>query len=515
MRPGVLYFTIFTWTSVSGGRFTAPFLQQEALMTDAYIGMALGMQLGLIILLSSPAGFLADSLEKQYPHYGRAIVICMGILIGAVAQLLQAFVKFVWWNESSKPNIQSLYFWSFILRTMYSIGYAMVEPVLDGLTLSHLQKEGRDNSEYGKERVFGAVGWAFGNGIMGHTIDLWGFKAMYWCNAAASIVCFLSVWLFAFSEKHEMAAKIPYQHIAVEYCRSTSEFSSCTTKPVSSHEQSYKKTCRIHDCHQGAFTTENTPLLVNEIAYKKSNSMSCHKDNKRQTTKVCSLTDEESQKRGIHIKSLGYWQTELKPLLNVLFASLYGTGFLFAFTLLSAGGAVVENLVFLFYETMGSNFTVCGLSVLVTVVFELPIFVMAPFLLTWMGGPVRMLFWGTAAFIVRVTTYTLVPQGKFGWLLVIESLHGVSYAFYKTSGVEFMAKLATPGREATAQGILNGLRGLGAVMGLSVAGWAQEIFGPRIMYRSFGAVNLLGLLVLLITERGENTTGITSLAISN
>jgi len=276
-----------------------------------------------------------------------------------------------------------------------------------------------------------------------------------------------------------------------------------------------KKTCRIHDCHQGAFTTENTPLLVNEIAYKKSNSMSCHKDNKRQTTKVCSLTDEESQKRGIHIKSLGYWQAELKPLLNVLFASLYGTGFLFAFTLLSAGGAVVENLVFLFYETMGSNFTVCGLSVLVTVVFELPIFVMAPFLLTWMGGPVRMLFWGTAAFIVRVTTYTLVPQGKFGWLLVIESLHGVSYAFYKTSGVEFMAKLATPGSEATAQGILNGLRGLGAVMGLSVAGWAQEIFGPRIMYRSFGAVNLLGLLVLLITERGENTTGITSLAISN
>lgn len=494
MRPRWLYLTIFIWTAVSGGRFTAPFLESEASMSDTYIGFALALQLGLIIVFSSPAGLLADALEKKCKHTGRSYVLSMGIGMGTLALLLQIVVRdwfaagladggSVGYSKSSK----SMHLWSFFLRIIYALGYAMVEPVLDGLTLSYLKDEGNDQADFGKERLFGAIGWAIGNSAMGRAIDIWGFKAMYLCNMVAASLSFLAICAFAQFEK----TKLTVERTALQCQGATVRFNGCKniqneaadeTSPLLLQTTTETECCSF-------LTTECSPpkeffaegMEKNNYTYKSPKTESEEQAVLHETVKI-SLS------------------AQLLKIIEVLFASRYGAGFLFAYTLLSLGGAVVENMVFLFYEFLGTSYTVCGLSVIVTVLFELPIFHLAPKFLEKIG-PYKMMQIAITAFIVRVTSYTFVPEGRFGLLLLVESLHGVSFAFYKTSGVEFVAEVCPKGSEATGQGVLNALRGLGSVLGLTFAGWAEERFGPRSMYRGLAVINFFAIVALAFTEQ--------------
>jgi hypothetical protein len=60
-RPRVLYFSVFTWISLTGGRFTAPFLEDQVHhWTSAQIGLCLALQQVVGSLTTSWAGSAAD-----------------------------------------------------------------------------------------------------------------------------------------------------------------------------------------------------------------------------------------------------------------------------------------------------------------------------------------------------------------------------------------------------------------------------------------------------------------------
>jgi hypothetical protein len=94
--------------------------------------------------------------------------------------------------------------------------------------------------------------------------------------------------------------------------------------------------------------------------------------------------------------------------------------------------SVVENLIFLYFEFLGGSNTLCGLTVAVTVLFELPIFHYASEVLRWMELPVWMFQWGCVAYVVRVIGYSIVPESRAMWVLVLEPLHGVTIGFVLT-----------------------------------------------------------------------------------
>eukprot|EP00525_Craspedostauros_australis_P006438 CAMPEP_0198126408 /NCGR_PEP_ID=MMETSP1442-20131203/44754_1 /TAXON_ID= /ORGANISM="Craspedostauros australis, Strain CCMP3328" /LENGTH=56 /DNA_ID=CAMNT_0043786189 /DNA_START=75 /DNA_END=242 /DNA_ORIENTATION=+ len=52
-----------------------------------------------------------------------------------------------------------------------------------------------------------------------------------------------------------------------------------------------------------------------------------------------------------------------------------------------------------------------GITVLLTVALEIPIFQIAPRLLEWLGTE-RMFLLGAAAYIVRVIGYSIIPTGQ-------------------------------------------------------------------------------------------------------
>ena len=74
---------------------------------------------------------------------------------------------------------------------------------------------------------------------------------------------------------------------------------------------------------------------------------------------------------------------------------------------------MVESLVFLYFEFLGSSYTMMGATVLLTVALEIPLFQIAPKLLQWLGTQ-RLLLLGASAYVVRVLGYSAIPKGHIG-----------------------------------------------------------------------------------------------------
>jgi len=68
-------------------------------------------------------------------------------------------------------------------------------------------------------------------------------------------------------------------------------------------------------------------------------------------------------------------------LVLLAFGTAYGAAFEFCYFILNTGFSVVKKMVFLFLEFLGGSNTVCGITVAVTVVFEIPMFHIAPAML--------------------------------------------------------------------------------------------------------------------------------------
>jgi len=192
-------------------------------------------------------------------------------------------------------------------------------------------------------------------------------------------------------------------------------------------------------------------------------------------------------------------------LIQIIFGTVYGASFLLSFFILNSGTSVVESLVFLFFEFMGSSYTLCGFTTTVTVLFEIPIFQYGDFLLKNLGSG-KMLIIACLAYVTRVFGYTLIPRNHIALVLLLEPLHGVTYAFSQLSVVEFFARHTPPGYEARGQGILSLVRGLASFIGLSVGGWSEQTYGPVIMYRGFATAVSFAILQFFVSEKFANKT---------
>lgn len=184
----------------------------------------------------------------------------------------------------------------------------------------------------------------------------------------------------------------------------------------------------------------------------------------------------------------------LMKLLGMAFSTTHRIAFFVVFGLLNIGMAVVENLIFLFYqESLGSTKTMCGVTVACTVIFELPVFYNAPNILRAIG-PGRLLIIASLAFIMRTIGYVMVPN--MGWpVLCLDMLHGVSFACSQIAAVEFIAQIMPNTYEASGQGLLLLVRGLGATSGLFFGGLVEDRIGGRGLYACLSGVVTIGLLI--------------------
>jgi Na+/melibiose symporter-like transporter len=416
-RPRSLYFTVFLWISFTQGRFLAPFLEHEASLSASQIGTLLAIHQGTKVLTSSVAGSWADAMERRYPGRGRAIVMALGVTMGALFFLLHGMARIA-------PQIAFLQStaWYGLLRICYSASTSFIFPVMDGICLEFLKGQpGTSAKDYGKERLYGAVSWAVTNLFMGPGLDYFGFTILYPLTILSTVILLATI----------------------------------------------------------AFYTGDQSTDKRLVEKRRSDIVSDEDDGDR-----LSANNERQDKNEEP-------QMTTISLLRMMIMSWFGVPFLFAVVTLSSGQAVVENFVFLFFEFLGSSYLMMGVTVVLTVAFEIPIFQIAPTLLDKLGSGVLLLV-ASVAYMVRVIGYSLVPKGKVGYVLLLEPLHGVTYGCSATAGVDFMSSMVPPGYEASGQGLLQVFVGTGSILGLLMGGWVEETLGPRIMYRIAATVVLIG-----------------------
>jgi MFS family permease len=157
---------------------------------------------------------------------------------------------------------------------------------------------------------------------------------------------------------------------------------------------------------------------------------------------------------------------------------------------------VVERLLFIYLtgELQGSIF-LCGLTVGVTVLLELPIFAWSERLIARFGDD-AMILTAMSAYVVRVYGYTLLTADTRYYILPLELLHGITFACYYSAAQQFVRDRSHKAWLGATQNILAALLScLGGGTGSIVGGWVLETYGARVMYR-YAAYIISALIAL-------------------
>lgn len=174
MRPGYLYFSIFIWLVLTGGRFTATFLETIASFDDAIIGITISIQILIGSLLGSVGAIYSDRLELKYPKKGRLYCLAGAIILGTISFEIHGLLKILFKEKTTYSLVLNI-----VARIMYASFSAVLFPVLDGITLAYLKKHQCAESAYGRERLFGAVSWAVSSMTIGPLLDYQGFDIFF------------------------------------------------------------------------------------------------------------------------------------------------------------------------------------------------------------------------------------------------------------------------------------------------------------------------------------------------
>mmetsp|Transcript_26796 Transcript_26796/g.63900 ORF Transcript_26796/g.63900 Transcript_26796/m.63900 type:complete len:432 (+) Transcript_26796:463-1758(+) len=347
--------------------------------------------------------------------------------------------------------------WFILLRILYAIGGCFVFPVMDAICVDFLKKEGRQE-DYGKERLYGAISWAFTHLLIGPCLDYTQDFAivLYPMSIVAMVGVLISLYLY-------------------------DSGGPCTTSIMSS---GLSPSVTTKACHPG-MKRRTSDLVID------NNNGGQDEVGDTNGSKCTNNASDESGRQQQQRNSMGFISV-----FTVFGTSLFSVAFLIALVTLSSGQAVVNDLVFLLFEYLGSSYTLMSFTVVLTVAFEIPLFQIAPKLLEIFGSP-GLLMLASVCYIVRVIGYTLIPAGKTAWVLILEPLHGVTYATSQTASVDFAANMVSQsGSEALAQGALQFFSGGGSVLGVGFGGWMQEKWGPVTMYRGSALVVIIGATIL-------------------
>lgn len=174
---------------------------------------------------------------------------------------------------------------------------------------------------------------------------------------------------------------------------------------------------------------------------------------------------------------------------------------------LGAGTLIVESLMFLYFvnELHASN-SVCGLTVVVTVLFEIPLFAQAPNLLRRYGASTLLVI-GSIAYVIRVVGYA--AAGNTWVIVLLEPLHGVTFACTHVASVAYVSERGPGGLEATAQTVVSVVSGVGSMVGLGLGGIIMQEAGSRLLCRAC-AVAVGVAAGMFVAANGTRTTSTTA-----
>jgi PPP family 3-phenylpropionic acid transporter len=167
------------------------------------------------------------------------------------------------------------------------------------------------------------------------------------------------------------------------------------------------------------------------------------------------------------------------------------------------GMATVTTYLFPFMEQVGASRGLMGLSQTIATLAELPFLFFANRLIDRFHAR-GLLLLSMAVVGVRLLLYWAFPTPTA--ILIIQLLHGLTFATIWVAGVSYAHENAPAGVEATAQGIFGStMMGVGAAAGNFFGALLMEAVGGRQMYLFMGLMVLVSLGLFLLIEKRIST----------
>jgi MFS family permease len=174
--------------------------------------------------------------------------------------------------------------------------------------------------------------------------------------------------------------------------------------------------------------------------------------------------------------------------------------FLLEVVIMGGGMATVERLLFLYMvNDLEASTLLCGLSVGVNVLFELPIFWYASKFMAVLGHD-GMFILAMASFVFRLYGYTLLTPATKWFILPLEIMHGITFACFWIVSTDISKVLVhqTQGafwKTAIPNSVQMLYGALGVSLGSVIGGWAMSRYGSRVMY--IYTASMVGVTLIL------------------
>lgn len=425
------------------GRFTSVFLASFGL-SPVQVGIVLSVPILLSLVSSTAGSIVADKMSN-----GKArVILACNILSSAAFQLLAVPV-----GTSNTHR----FVYSAVIFGLSDFTLKPVFPVMDAYTLEFLEKTGGNKKNYGKERLWGAVSWAVAHLALGASLDQVGFPLVYLGNVVATVL--LAVLI---TSGYTCGAHPP-----------------CTTAPQKQNENA-ESGARVEE------QKENLPQSAVPQVEQSQNHETTTQDDENKF-----LGDDEE---AIFLESSTGTLGEPAQKMGVL--NLYrwiltdvpSVAFLITMACINVGTSVVENLIFLmFYKDLKASSFLCGVTVVITVLFEIPLFAASDYIHNVLGCTSMMVV-GMLCHVIRVMFYSVLDPEHSWFLLIVEPLHGVTFALVRMASVQEMSNIAPPHLQATAQSIVGGCSVIGNVIGTFGGGFVLENYGSVTVYRGLATL---------------------------
>jgi MFS family permease len=387
----------------------------------------------------------ADKLVARGTPYGYELVVGILAITTTMFFLLHGLCQL------PRSPFQNIYY-IFLVRNLYSAISSPIYSIIDGIALKYLTEHGEGKEGYGKERMYGAISWAIISLILGGAIDYFTPKIMYLFITVTLFPLLLCIWT-----------------IGKGHATTAAKFSQSQLEDEEEYEMVETPLCEVisaapldedGECHT---PDDEGSLLSSDEDYT--------------PVSLPSSTSPQLQD--------GYVQ-QLMTILLLFFTSAQGIFFILLFLVLRMGTSIVESLIFLFFTNgLGSSNLICGISVVVTVIFEIPIFHFSSCFLSTLKRDGLMIL-GCLAYSTRVVGYTLLTSPWY--ILFLEPLHGITYGFSTIASVDYVAGNVPANLQATGQGVLGSLQSVGTLVGVGLGGYVEERFGSLVLYRGAGII---------------------------
>lgn len=513
-----LFFSLFVRFSVPG-RFIPLFYKFHGL-SSSEIGVVLSLS-NFLALISTPLlSWVADT-NNNHHH-----VIAVSQLLSLTFFLLQPLGYF-------------LHIYPVLLLSLFAtLDCAFKRPsysIVSAIALESLyEKFGRDNGplHFGSVRLWGAVSWAISSSLLGILMDFVDsfqptpsisgqlnipLLKVFYLTCPAVVFALVSNVLY---KKYTTTTYSTDHFHSIEYRNEvengTQLVTSCpiSQSPIPRKEENvhYGTTGnswlneelsakspnmyeRGHDgiIHNNYFPENMNGNMHNNLEqYDAMNSCAAEKEVQVMEKKIIRNTSSEqiiSENRNTERDVIVMKTTDSDDgnvnILHAFYPIIFSGGmwtalFFWLMFAIGFGMNIIENLFFVFFcDELGASYTACGLSVVITVIFEIMLFAYSEKVFRIIQPP-KLLIVGAFSYVVRTLGYCIIPSAYY--VLALEPLHGLTYAAVHASSVAIISARTPQNYKATGQSVLSILSGASSIIGTFFGGFIIEYYGSRFLY---------------------------------